>query len=90
MRQKPSSHQSIDPPTPITRRIAGSAGSPNASVQRLDPVRPDHPLGQVSLYLLLTNVPGMQLVDRITARLALVGADPHDSEDLRAHKALLS
>ena len=31
----------------------------------------------------------MQLVDRITARLALVGADPHDSEDLRAHKALL-
>ena len=31
----------------------------------------------------------MQLLDRITARLALVGADPHDSEDLRAHKALL-
>ena len=31
----------------------------------------------------------MQLLDRITAWLALVGADPHDSEDLRAHKALL-
>jgi adenylate cyclase len=31
----------------------------------------------------------MQLLDRITARLALVGADPHDNEDLRAHKALL-
>ena len=31
----------------------------------------------------------MQLLDRITARLALVGADPHDTEDLRAHKALL-
>ena len=31
----------------------------------------------------------MQLLDRITARLALVGADPRDSEDLRAHKALL-
>jgi guanylate cyclase len=27
--------------------------------------------------------------DRITARLALVGADPHDDEDLRARKALL-
>src|SRR5919202_407585 len=38
----------------------------------------------------------MQLLDRIraagnrvTARLALVGADPHDNEDLRARKALL-
>ena len=31
----------------------------------------------------------MQLLDRITARLALVGADPHDNEDLRTHKALL-
>jgi adenylate cyclase len=31
----------------------------------------------------------MQLLDRITTRLALVGADPHDDEDLRAHKALL-
>ncbi len=31
----------------------------------------------------------MQLLDRITARLALVGADPRDNEDLRAHKALL-
>src|SRR5919202_2972715 len=38
----------------------------------------------------------MQLLDRIraagnrvTARLALVGADPHDDEDLRARKALL-
>jgi adenylate cyclase len=31
----------------------------------------------------------MQSLDRITARLALVGADPHDNEDLRAHKALL-
>src|SRR5215218_7109807 len=27
--------------------------------------------------------------DRLTARLALVGADPHDDEDLRARKALL-
>ncbi|MFL5645982.1 MAG: adenylate/guanylate cyclase domain-containing protein [Chloroflexota bacterium] len=27
--------------------------------------------------------------DRISARLALVGADPHDDEDLRARKALL-
>jgi guanylate cyclase len=27
--------------------------------------------------------------DRVTARLALVGADPHDDEDLRARKALL-
>jgi hypothetical protein len=27
--------------------------------------------------------------DRITARLTLVGADPHDDEDLRARKALL-
>ena len=26
--------------------------------------------------------------DVITARLALVGADPHDDEDLRARKAL--
>jgi adenylate cyclase len=31
----------------------------------------------------------MHLLDRITARLALVGADPHDDEDLRARKALL-
>jgi adenylate cyclase len=28
-------------------------------------------------------------VDRLTARVALVGADPHDDEDLRARKALL-
>src|ERR671931_1109142 len=28
-------------------------------------------------------------VDRVTARLTLVGADPHDDEDLRARKALL-
>src|SRR3954468_3127641 len=28
-------------------------------------------------------------VDQVTARLALVGADPHDDEDLRARKALL-
>src|SRR3954471_23752234 len=28
-------------------------------------------------------------VDRVTARLALVGADPNDDEDLRARKALL-
>src|SRR6187431_468264 len=28
-------------------------------------------------------------LDRVTARLALVGADPHDDEDLRARKALL-
>jgi guanylate cyclase len=28
-------------------------------------------------------------VDRVTARVALVGADPHDDEDLRARKALL-
>jgi adenylate cyclase len=27
--------------------------------------------------------------DRVTARLALVGADPHDDEDMRARKALL-
>jgi adenylate cyclase len=27
--------------------------------------------------------------DRVTARLALVGADPHDDDDLRARKALL-
>src|ERR687887_810152 len=27
--------------------------------------------------------------NRVTARLALVGADPHDDEDLRARKALL-
>ena len=31
----------------------------------------------------------MQLLDRFSARLALVGADPHDDEDLRARKALL-
>jgi adenylate cyclase len=31
----------------------------------------------------------MNLLDRVTARLALVGADPHDDEDLRARKALL-
>ena len=28
-------------------------------------------------------------VDHVTARLALVGADPRDDEDLRARKALL-
>src|SRR6188508_2524812 len=28
-------------------------------------------------------------MDRVTARLALVGADPNDDEDLRTHKALL-
>jgi guanylate cyclase len=28
-------------------------------------------------------------LDRVTARLALVGADPHDDEDMRARKALL-
>src|SRR5207247_5004246 len=40
--------------------------------------------------------PGMHLLDatraaanRVTARLTLVGADPHDDEDLRARKALL-
>jgi hypothetical protein len=33
IRQKPSSHQSIDPPMPMTRRTPGSAGSPNGSVQ---------------------------------------------------------
>src|SRR5215213_11401595 len=27
--------------------------------------------------------------DRVAARLALVGADPHDDDDLRARKALL-
>jgi hypothetical protein len=27
--------------------------------------------------------------DRVTARLTLVGADPHDDDDLRARKALL-
>src|SRR5213592_884049 len=27
--------------------------------------------------------------DRVTARLVLVGADPHDDEDMRARKALL-
>ena len=31
----------------------------------------------------------MQLLDRVSTRLALVGADPHDNEDLRGHKALL-
>jgi adenylate cyclase len=31
----------------------------------------------------------MQLLDRVTTRLALVGADPGDDEDLRARKALL-
>ena len=31
----------------------------------------------------------MKLLDRVTARLALVGADPRDDEDLRARKALL-
>jgi adenylate cyclase len=31
----------------------------------------------------------MQPLDRITARLALIGADPHDDDDLRARKALL-
>jgi len=29
------------------------------------------------------------VVDRLVAFLALVGADPHDDEDLRARKALL-
>src|SRR4051812_21553903 len=33
--------------------------------------------------------PAMQLVDRTLARLALVGADPRDDEDMRARKALL-
>jgi ABC-type multidrug transport system permease subunit len=36
-RQKPSSHHSIDPPTPITSRTGGSSGSPNGSVQRSTP-----------------------------------------------------
>jgi guanylate cyclase len=31
----------------------------------------------------------MKLLDRVTARLAQVGADPQDDEDLRARKALL-
>jgi len=31
----------------------------------------------------------VQLAERLTARLALVGSDPRDDEDLRAHKALL-
>jgi hypothetical protein len=31
----------------------------------------------------------MQLLGRVTSRLALVGADPGDDEDLRARKALL-
>ena len=31
----------------------------------------------------------MQVLDRVIARLALVGADPRDDEDLRARKALL-
>ena len=31
----------------------------------------------------------MNLLDHVSARLALVGADPHDDEDLRARKALL-
>ena len=31
----------------------------------------------------------MHVVDRLTARLALVGADPRDDDDLRARKALL-
>jgi guanylate cyclase len=31
----------------------------------------------------------MKLLDRVSARLALVGADPQDDEDLRARKALL-
>ncbi len=30
-------HQSIDPPIPMTRRIGGSAGSPNGSVQSVTP-----------------------------------------------------
>src|SRR6185437_7872326 len=31
----------------------------------------------------------MHLLARVTSRLALVGADPHDDEDLRARKSLL-
>src|SRR5947207_5321794 len=37
IRQKPSSHQSIEPPMPITRRMGGSAGSPKGSVQSSTP-----------------------------------------------------
>jgi hypothetical protein len=37
MRQKPSSHQSIEPPIPMTSRIGGSAGSPKDSVQSSTP-----------------------------------------------------
>src|SRR5215208_850851 len=37
MRQKPSCHQSIDPPMPITSRIGGSDASPKDSVQSSTP-----------------------------------------------------
>src|SRR6266511_3288306 len=37
MRQKPSSHQSIDAATPITSRIGAPPGSPNDSVQSPNP-----------------------------------------------------
>ena len=33
--------------------------------------------------------PDRAAADRVTARLALIGADPRDDEDLRARKALL-
>src|SRR3954452_15433415 len=38
MPQKPSSHQSIDAPVPMIRRIGGSRGSPNGSVQSSTPL----------------------------------------------------
>src|SRR4051812_13241754 len=37
MPQKPSSHHSIDAPVPMIRRIGGSRGSPNGSVQSSTP-----------------------------------------------------
>src|SRR5262245_28259897 len=36
-RQKPSSHQSIDPPLPMTSRMGASSGSPNASAHSSTP-----------------------------------------------------
>src|SRR5919197_5238327 len=38
MRQKPSSHHSIDAPVPMTSRTGGSAGSPKGSVHRSTPL----------------------------------------------------
>src|ERR1044072_1997846 len=38
MLQKPSSHHSIEAPSPMTSRIGGSAGSPKCSVHRVTPL----------------------------------------------------